>query len=345
MFMRNHRRYLLLAGAALLLPAWPAVAQPVPAPAQPATPQPTTDPAVVPPPTEKLAGNKRVYVPADFARFAPRTGYDMLVQVPGFTIKSPSQGELDRGLGQATENVLLNGERVANKTGGAVDELRRTAASSVERIEIIDAATLGIAGLSGQVANVVLKSGKKGSGQFEWNPDFRAHFAKPRLFRGNVSWSDSKGPLDYTFSVKDDSGRGALGGPIIISDRDHNVTERRFQTLHNESDLVTFQTKLHYKGAHGSIGNLTLGYTPYWAPNHLFEDRFPVGGSPSHRSDIMTLNGFYYDVNADYEFKLGPGRLKLIGLRHLDHEPIEGRQRSGELHRVFAYPVAASPGA
>ena len=322
MFMRNHRRYLLLAGAALLLPAWPAVAQPVPAPTQPATPQPTTDPAVVPPPTEKLAGNKRVYVPADFARFAPRTGYDMLVQVPGFTIKSPSQGELDRGLGQATENVLLNGERVANKTGGAVDELRRTAASSVERIEIVDAATLGIAGLSGQVANVVLKSGKKGSGQFEWNPDFRAHFAKPRLFRGNVSWSDSKGPLDYTFSVKDDSGRGALGGPIIISDRDHNVTERRFQTLHNESDLVTFQTKLHYKGAHGSIGNLTLGYTPYWAPNHLFEDRFPVGGSPSHRSDIMTLNGFYYDVNADYEFKLGPGRLKLIGLRHLDHEPI-----------------------
>ena len=325
MLTRNHHCRLLLAGAALL-PTGPVLAQPVPAPtpapAQPATAQPTSDPAVVPPPTEKVAGNKRVYVPADFARFAPRTGYDMLVQVPGFTIRSPSMGELDRGLGQATENVLINGERVANKSGGAVSELQRTAASSVERIEIVDAASVGIAGLSGQVANVVLKSQKKGSGQFEWRPGFRAHFAKPDFYRGNISWSDSKGPLDYTFSVKDDTGRGALGGWVNILDPAHTVTERRFQTIHNESNLVTFQTKLHYKGARGSIGNLTLGYTPYWAPQHLFEDRFPVNGVQSHRSDISKLDGFYYDVNADYEFKLGPGRLKLIGLRHLDHEPL-----------------------
>jgi hypothetical protein len=317
MFTRNHRRNLLLAGAAALLPAAQAAAQTAPAPA-PAS----SDPAVVPPPIEKAAGNKRVYVPADFARFAPRTGYDMLANVPGFTIKSPSMGELDRGLGQAFENVLINGERIANKSGGAVDELRRTAASNVERIEIVDAASLGIAGLSGQVANVILRSQKKGSGQFEWRPDFRAHYAKPRLFQGNASWTDSTGPLDYTFSVKDDTGRGGLGGPILIYDRDHNLIERREQIFHSESDLVTFQTKLHYKGAHGSVGNLTLGYTPYWAPTTILEDRFPIDDDPWHRSDITKLDGFYYDVNADYDFKFGPGRLKLIGLRHLDHEPI-----------------------
>ncbi|MEO6225010.1 MAG: TonB-dependent receptor [Sphingomicrobium sp.] len=290
--------------------------------AQTAPIPPTADPALVPPPIEKPVGNKRVFVPADFARFAPRTGYDMLVQVPGFTIKSLSMGELDRGLGQATENVIINGERIANKSGGAVGELQRTAASSIERIEIVDASSLGIAGLSGQVANVILRSQKKGSGQFEWNPDFRAHYAKPRLFQGNVSWTDSTGPLDYTFSVKDDTGRGAIGGPIYIYDRDHNLTERREQINHSESDLVTFQTKLHYKGAHESIGNLTLGYTPYWNPSTTLEDRFPVGGDQWHRSDIQKLDGFFYDVNADYEFKLGPGRLKLIGLRHLDHEPV-----------------------
>ena len=325
MFTRNRRRSLFLAGAALI-PVFPALAQPVPAPTpaptQPATTKPTTSPAVVPPPSEKVAGSKKVYVPADFARFAPRTGYDMLVQVPGFTIVSPSMSELDRGLGQATENVLINGERTANKSGGAVDELKRTAASNVDRIEIVDAASLGIAGLAGQIANVILKAQKKGSGQFEWNPDFRAHFAKPNLFRGNVSWSDSKGPVDYTISIKDDAGRGAIGGPILISDRDHVLTEKRYQRVHNESDLVTFQTKLHYKGAHDSIGNLTLGYTPYWAPQWLVEDRFPVNGVQSHRRDVVKLDGFYYDINADYDFKLGPGRLKLIGLRHLDHEPL-----------------------
>jgi len=326
MFTRNHRRNLFLAGVALI-PAYPAFAQPVPAPTpaptQPATTKPTTEPAVAPPPSEKIAGSKKVYVPADFARFAPRTAYDMLVQVPGFTIKSASS---DRGLGQASENVLINGERIANKSGGAVDELQRTAASSVDRIEIVDASSLGIAGLAGQVANVVLKAEKKGGGQFEWRPGFRAHFAKPDFYRGNISWTDSKGPVDYTFSVKDDTGRGALGGWVNIFDPAHSLTERRYQTIHNESNLVTFQTKFHYKGAHGSIGNLKLGYTPYWAPQHLFEDRFPVVGSPSHRSDIVKLDGFYYDINADYDFKLGPGRLKLIGVRHLDHEPLIEKQ-------------------
>src|SRR3954469_11514606 len=61
---------------------------------------------------------KLVYTPADFVRFAPKTAYDMLTQVPGFTIKSPQ--DLDRGLGQASENVLINGQRIANKSGGAV---------------------------------------------------------------------------------------------------------------------------------------------------------------------------------------------------------------------------------
>ncbi|WP_204260701.1 TonB-dependent receptor plug domain-containing protein, partial [Stenotrophomonas maltophilia] len=81
----------------------------------------------------------------------------------------------ERGLGQASENVLINGERIANKTGGAIAELQRIVAANVERIEIVDASTLGIAGLAGQVANIILKQARKAGGQFEWRPDFRAH--------------------------------------------------------------------------------------------------------------------------------------------------------------------------
>src|SRR5438128_4297578 len=86
---------------------------------------------------------KLVYTPADFARFAPKTAYDMLVQVPSFSIKQVDTTQ--RGLGQAQENVLINGERIANKSGGAVDQLQRTSAQNVDRIEIVDAASLGIA--------------------------------------------------------------------------------------------------------------------------------------------------------------------------------------------------------
>ena len=87
MFTRNRRRNLFLVGAALLptpVMAHQPVPAPTPAPTQPATTKPTTDPAVAPPPSEKVTGSKKVYVPADFARFAPRTGYDMppSAQVP-----------------------------------------------------------------------------------------------------------------------------------------------------------------------------------------------------------------------------------------------------------------------
>src|SRR6476661_2365536 len=198
--------------------------------------------------TSAQGSAKLVYTPADFARFAPKTAYDMLVQVPGFTIKSPSPDELERGLGQATENVLVNGQRIANKSGGAADQLKRTSATTVDRIEIVDAASLGIAGLAGQVANVVLKSNGKSSGQFEWDPNFRAHYAKPELLAGSISYSGKKGPVDYTFSARNEAGRGGLGGPVVISDHNGLVTERRHEVYHSEYEEANLQAKFGLDG-------------------------------------------------------------------------------------------------
>ena len=191
----------LFASAALILPA-PALAQ--------ATGP--SDPAVAPPPhAVAVTPEKRVYTLADFARFAPKSAYDMLVQVPGFTIRTVDTSV--RGLGQASENVLINGQRINNKTG-AVDQLQRTPASNVVRIEIEDAASLGIAGLTGQVADVILNKTQHGSGQFDYRANARAHFTKPELLGGSVSYSGTEGPVDYTLSVKNVYGRGGIGGPI-----------------------------------------------------------------------------------------------------------------------------------
>jgi hypothetical protein len=271
-----------------------------------------------------VATGKRVYLPADFARFAPKTAYDMLAQVPGFTIRGADQ---ERGLGQASENVLVNGQRIANKSGGAIDQLQRTPAANVARIEIVDAAALGIAGLVGQVANVVLGEQNKATGQFEWNPDIRAHFAKPRWFNGSISYSGKAGWLDYTLSVRDQTGRGGLGGPIVITDALGHVIERRHEVFHSEADTVTFQTQFTIHGPGTAEGHLTLGYSPYWGPFHDHDVRTPVTGPVLDRLTLQTNSGFYYDVNGDYSFALGPGRLKLIGVRHFDHEPIDVTQR------------------
>ena len=113
------------------------------------------------PATASANAAKRVYAPADFARFAPKTAYDMLVQVPA-SRSGPRITE--RGLGQASENVLINGQRITDKSGGAVDQLQRTSAGNVDRIESSTPASLGIAGLAGQVANVILKI----AGQGQW---------------------------------------------------------------------------------------------------------------------------------------------------------------------------------
>ncbi len=112
----------------LLLLACSALVAPIAALAQTAPSSP--DPAVAPLSKAPAVGDRRVYIPADFARFSPKTAFDMLVQIPGFTIRGADQ---ERGLGQASENVLINGQRSANKSGGAIAELQKLSASNIER--------------------------------------------------------------------------------------------------------------------------------------------------------------------------------------------------------------------
>lgn len=261
---------------------------------------------------------KRTFTPADFARFAPKTAYDMVRQVPGFTIRAADQ---ERGLGQASENVLINGQRVTNKSGGATDELRRIPAADVERIEIVEAASLGIAGLAGQVANVIVKAERKASGQFEWSPNFRAHFTKPQWLGGSISYSGREGPVDYTLSLRNDWGRGGFGGPIEIFDADGVRTELREETYRNQFEHPILQGKFGVDGPGSSVGNLTLAYGPYWSPEHIRDRRTRRDGDHRRRSTITKLDGYTIEINGDYQFAVGPGRLKLIGLRKFDHEP------------------------
>jgi hypothetical protein len=269
----------LLAGAALIVPT-AALAQ---------TSPPPSDPNVAPAPVATPVAAKRVYTAADFARFAPKTAYDMLVQVPSFTIRTADESQ--RGLGQASENVLINGERIANKSGGAIDQLRRTPARNVDRIEIVDAASLGIAGLQGQVANVILKKDSKSSGQFEYNPSFRAHYAKPEFLAGLLSYSGREGPVDYTLSVQNQPGRGAFGGPIRIFDRDHVLTETRTEIYHSEYDRAKIQGKFGLDGPGSSVGNLTLAYTPYWNPGLYRDTRHNlITGADSARRITIDLD-------------------------------------------------------
>src|SRR5688500_18717050 len=216
----------------LLASAAPALAQEAPPPDE-ATPPPgdappTGDPAPAVTTEPTPAEGARSYSAADFARFAPRTALDMLNQVPGFVIQ---QADERRGLGQATTNVLINGERYSGKSNDVVTELSRISAANVVRIDIVDGATLHVPGRSGQVANLIVKASGKLSGNWRWRPQVRAKRTHPRLTNGQISLNGSSGRLDYSLSIVNDSFVNGNAGPEVVTNAQGQVIDRRDERL------------------------------------------------------------------------------------------------------------------
>ena len=302
------RRAMLLAFASLAAISTAATAQEA-APATGDAPQPVSAPA----------GNKRVFTPADFARFAPRTALDMLNQVPGFSIRGEDTSS--RGLGQASGNVLLNGKRISGKSTDPVTALQAIPAGNVARIEIVDAAEVDVPGLTGQVANVVYEAKKKVSGQFSYRPEFRAHYADPLYTRGDVSVSGTSGPIEYTVSLKNDASRSAAGGPTIISRGDGTLFETRDDSWTGNFDQPQISGQFKWDGPGSSVGNLNLLGRHFRYRFDERSERDRAIGPDLERRLSQAEKGNNYEVGADYEFALVGGRLKLIGLTRSSDEP------------------------
>jgi hypothetical protein len=261
----------------------------------------------------------RSYTPADFTRFAPRTALDMLRQVPGFNIQGVSQ---DRGLGQASGNVLINGQRISGKSNDAVTELGRISAGSVIRIDIVDGATLNIAGLAGQVANVIVKAGGA-KGQFEYRPEFRARNTRPVLTRGNVSVSGKTGPVDYTVGLRNDASEGGANGPTTIVNGAGEVTDRRLEFFRSKVDQPQISGSLKYDGPGSQVGNLNGSFQFFIFDFLELSRRTGPGQVDRTRRFVQTEDEHNYELGGDYEWALGPGRLKLIGLHRFESSPSE----------------------
>ena len=260
--------------------------------------------------TKEETTTGRTFTPEDFKRFAPRNALDMLSQVPGFTIREGNQG---RGLGQVSMNVMVNGQRLSSKSEDATDQLRRVTADNVERIEIVDGATLGIPGLSGQVANVITKGGGI-SGRYEYRTTYRPKYAEPCYIAGEVSATGSTSRLEWTAALTHDAARGAAGGPGFVTDGLGNVTEWRDIYLHLEGEFPRISGSLKWNSPGGMIANLNANYSRSYTDFSNDEKRDPVSGVYRFRDFDSRDRGYGYEVGGDLDFALGPGRMKLIGI-------------------------------
>ncbi|GAA4004256.1 TonB-dependent receptor plug domain-containing protein [Sphingomonas humi] len=304
----GNRRAILLGFASLGVLGNPAFAQ---------TAGPATGDA--PAPVATPVGTKRVFTPADFARFAPRTALDMLNQLPGFSIRGEDTSS--RGLGQASGNVLLNGKRISGKSTDPVTALQAIPAGNVTRIELVDAAEVDVPGLTGQVANVVYEAKKKVSGQFTYRPDIRAHYADPNFTRGDVSVSGTAGKIEYTVSLKNDASRSAAGGPTVITRADGSLFETRNDAWRGNFDQPQLSGQFKLDGPGSSVGNLNLLGRRFDYRYREISRRDRVTGPDLERRLTQGEKGFNYEAGADYEFALVGGRLKLIGLLRSADEP------------------------
>lgn len=276
------------------------------------------DAAAVPAPdsgSARTAG--QVYDAGFFARFSPRTALEMLVQVPGFAVRDDGG---QRGLGQATTNVLVNGQRLNGKSEDTFTQLGRIAAKNVLRIELVDAATLDVPGLTGQVANVIVKADGL-SGNIAYRIEGRPHFTDLLFNRFESSLSGKAGRVEYTVGLSNLSSRGGAGGATEIVRPDGTLIEQRDDVITADFDQPKLSLAAKIDAGKGTQINLNGSYRYYWFRFKQDEERTLPGGVDRSRRYREKERGGNFELGGDVAFRLVGGQLKLIGLARGNNGP------------------------
>jgi hypothetical protein len=280
-----------------------------------------------PVPDEEMALDTQTYTPTDFAQFAPRTALDMVSQIPGFNISGDSGG---RGFGQASQNVLINGQRISSKSTSARDALSRIPATNVEKIEIVEGASLDIPGLNGQVANITAKADGI-SGTWTYRQRFRENL--PPAFEWlELSVNGQNGTLGWTLGLETEPGRGTSSGRRSITDASETLLEYREESFTFVSDFVGLNGGLNWTPTNGHIANFNAEYNLFEPDERETANVFSPDGTLFRQTIFQNKeNEWNSELSGDYELGLGPGRLKFIGLQRWEHSPTRSQFYGADL--------------
>ena len=262
---------------------------------------------------------RRSFVPADFARFAPRNALDMARQIPGFSIR---EGGGDRGLGQADTNVLINGRRISGKSNGPVDALQRIPVDDVVRLELVDGASLDIGGLSGQVLNVTVSSSGGIAGQFRYSAEWRSSGVPFRWGDGQISLAGGGEQTEWSLSLENDAGRRGDAGFEQVFDAADVLIDTREEQSNFNSDRPTLSGSFARTADNGNVFNLTgeIGGNIF-RQTELSQRSGTIAASDRVRTFRSSEDEFSYEVGVDYAFGFGDGQLKLIAYHRYEDSP------------------------
>jgi hypothetical protein len=270
-----------------------------------------------------VENGRQIYRVEQFERFAPQNALDLARQIPGFTI---SQVSSDRGFGEASQNVLINGQRITAKSNDAQTALSRIPLSSVVRLEVADASVFSIPGLNGLVLNAVVRDGGL-KGNFTWRAIVRERVGI-NPWSGEASLSGRLGKGNFTLGLNNNG--AALGGSWGEEfNRDANGTllyTRQFETR-NRAQAPRLSGLYNLEAGNGNILNINGVFElSRFRQTNTF-DRITPGASDIFEVQRRRENREGYELGSDYEFALGKGRLKLIGFHRREDGPVENEFR------------------
>ena len=267
---------------------------------------------------------RQTYYPEDFSQFVPRSALDLVKQVPGFSI---DEGGGDRGFGQADTNVLINGRRVSGKSNGPMAALERLSVDSVIRLEVVDGASLDIGGISGQVINVITAADRETTGLFRYAPRFRptGGNSEERLREFTVAVTGGDDDSEWTLQVSNEQRIFSDAGDEVVRNSTGEITDTRFERAINQFDRPSISGSYSRVTESGNALNLVAELNGNYSDSgetseRLFED-------PDENTRVLSSaeDEHNYEIGADYEFDLGAGRLKLIGLHRFESSPTVDR--------------------
>ena len=137
-----------------------------------------------------------------------------------------------------------------------------------------------------------------------------------------AAWSatpTASGPVEYTLSADNTNiaSRGAYGGnDDLIYDASATLIERRVGRLFSDftSPSSRSRPRSTCRATRSPICRSNTGPIGTISGSRKAPPRRPQ--TTASATSTQTQRGYMLDFNGDYEFALGPGRLKLIGLHH-----------------------------
>lgn len=276
-----------------------------------------------------------VYDAAFFAQYAPRTAYDIVQRIPGFSLdlgnSAAATGVDVRGFAGTAGNVVINGGRPSTKSETLDVLLSRIPASRVIRVEVGPGDLYGADYSSKtQVANLILTEG----GGIAGNLTLGAvrHWIGAIIPTASASISFSKGPS--TFNIAADTRRSdyyeegfdrvtALPGGQVVEYR------RKYNSIHPHDPYVSGSWAMEKSDDDSFHINARFQPSTFFLrqKNHVI----PAGDDAHDDSLIEDYKTNIVEVGGDVTRPLAGGALKFVGLANRQHKTTLDEYDAGNL--------------